>query len=75
MGAMATALSGHERGCMRKPTHHAHAKPWACHPDADIRKAIKAPVAVRTIAHMEENSPEWLPKITRKRGKKTERVF
>lgn len=42
---------------------------------ADIRKAIKAPVAVRAIADMEENSPEWLPKITRKRGKKTERVF
>lgn len=32
-------------------------------------------VAVRAIAYPTENSPEWLPRITRQRGAKTERVF
>jgi putative transposase len=42
---------------------------------AAIRRAIKGPVARKAIAHLEENSPEWLPRITRRRGDVTERLF
>lgn len=42
---------------------------------AKIRKAIKAPVARRAIRYLETAAPEWLERITRKRGQKTERLF
>lgn len=42
---------------------------------ADFRKAIKAPVARKAIAYLEEHAPEWLPRITRRRGRKVERLF
>ncbi|MBC8357103.1 MAG: hypothetical protein H8E66_34460 [Planctomycetes bacterium] len=42
---------------------------------ADIRKAIKAPVGSKAIKYLLENAPDWIPRITRKRGKKTERLF
>jgi putative transposase len=42
---------------------------------SEIRKAIKAPVARKAIQHLETNSPEWIPRITRKRGDRTERLF
>ena len=42
---------------------------------ADIRKAIKSPVAKHAIQYLEANAPEWLPRITRQRGRKTERLF
>lgn len=42
---------------------------------ADIRKAIKAPVGAKGIAYLEEHAPEWLPRITRTRGGRTERLF
>ena len=42
---------------------------------ADIRHAIKAPVAKKAIAFLARRSPEWLQRITRKRGEKTERLF
>ncbi len=42
---------------------------------ADIRKAIKTPVGRKGIRFIEEHAPEWLPRITRKRGLKTERLF
>lgn len=42
---------------------------------ADIRGSIKEPVARNAIAYMKENAPEWIAKITRQRGKKTERLF
>lgn len=42
---------------------------------AEIRKAIKAPVGCRAIAFLEAESPEWLARITRRRGKKVERLF
>jgi putative transposase len=42
---------------------------------ADIRKAIKSPVARLGIAFLEEHAPEWLPRITRRRGDKVERLF
>ena len=42
---------------------------------ADIRKAIKSPVGRKGIRFVKEKAPHWLPKVTRKRGKKTERLF
>ena len=42
---------------------------------ADIRKAIKSPVANRGIQYLEEHAPQWLPHITRRRGKRMERLF
>ncbi|HEY6564152.1 MAG TPA: hypothetical protein VIY86_06620 [Pirellulaceae bacterium] len=42
---------------------------------ADIRKAIKSPVASRAIKFLEVEAPEWLPRITRQRGDKSERLF
>lgn len=33
------------------------------------------PVAQRAVAWMEEHAPEWLPKIERQRGHRTERLF
>ena len=42
---------------------------------SEILKAIKSPVAVRAIAHLVHNAPDWLPRITRRRGAKSERLF
>ncbi|MBT6158266.1 MAG: hypothetical protein HOL01_05445 [Planctomycetaceae bacterium] len=42
---------------------------------AAIRKAIKAPVGSAAIDWLKTNAPEWLPRITRKRGGETERLF
>ncbi len=42
---------------------------------ADIRKAIKSPVGSKAIKYLLTEAPEWIPKITRKRGKKMERLF
>ncbi|NOX56375.1 MAG: hypothetical protein GXP27_18405 [Planctomycetes bacterium] len=42
---------------------------------ADIRKAIKAPVARKAIKYLQVKAPDWIPRISRKRGKKTERLF
>jgi putative transposase len=42
---------------------------------ADIRKAMKTPVGRKGIKFIQEHAREWLPKITRKRGSKMERLF
>ncbi len=42
---------------------------------ADIRKAIKAPVGSKAIKYLLAEAPDWIPRITRKRGKTTERLF
>jgi putative transposase len=42
---------------------------------AHIRKAIKAPVGTKGIAYLLAEAPDWIPRITRKRGKKSERLF
>ena len=42
---------------------------------AQIKHAVKSPVGRRGIAWLKANTPEWLPKITRNRGGKTERLF
>jgi putative transposase len=40
-----------------------------------VRKAIKAPVGSKAVKYIRDNAPDWLPRITRHRGKKTERLF
>jgi putative transposase len=42
---------------------------------SEILKAIKAPVARQAIAFLEQRAPDWLPRITRRRGCETERLF
>lgn len=42
---------------------------------AAIRKAIKAPVGRQAIAFLKSESSPWMERITRRRGKKTERLF
>jgi putative transposase len=42
---------------------------------AVIQQAIKSPVATRAIKYLENYQPNWLMKITRTRGTKTERLF
>jgi putative transposase len=42
---------------------------------AAIQRAIKSPVAKRAIRFLEEQQPNWIPRITRRRGQKIERLF
>jgi putative transposase len=42
---------------------------------AEIRKAIKASVGSKAINYLESCAPDWLPRVTRKRGKRVERLF
>ncbi|MGE5754976.1 MAG: REP-associated tyrosine transposase, partial [Planctomycetaceae bacterium] len=42
---------------------------------ATILKAIKQPVGRRAILYLESHAPGWLPRMTRKRGGKIERLF
>jgi putative transposase len=58
--------------------NHVHLVVWPRRRDYDIaviRKAIKAPVARRAIDYLAQHAPEWLPRITRRRGQKTERLL
>ena len=45
------------------------------HRISSILKAIKAPVGTQAIEFLTVNAPHWLPRITRTRGQKTERLF
>jgi putative transposase len=57
---------------------HAHLIVWprqTIYDIAEIRRAIKSPVARKAIRHLMREAPEWLPRITRRRGDKTERLF
>src|SRR5881275_522931 len=40
-----------------------------------ILEAIKRPVGVKAIDHLRKTASPWLPKLTRKRGNRVERVF
>lgn len=42
---------------------------------ADIRKAIKEPAGRKAIAYLRANASDWMPKITRRRGKREESCF
>ena len=57
---------------------HVHLIVWphdAQYDIAEIRKAIKAPVGRKAIQYLVAEAPDWIPKITRQRGQKTERLF
>jgi len=59
------------------PEHvHLLVYPNRCRYDiADIREAIKEPVANWAMEHLERTAPEWLSVFTRQRGRRTERLF
>ena len=42
---------------------------------AQIRKAIKHPLSKVALAWLRENHPEWIPRLTRVRGRRTETNF
>ncbi|WP_445013644.1 REP-associated tyrosine transposase [Paludisphaera borealis] len=57
---------------------HVHLVLWPRRPSYDISailKAIKEPVGRQAVAHLVEFAPEWLPRITRRRGNREERLF
>jgi putative transposase len=57
---------------------HVHLLVWPRIKDYDIaqiRREIKEPVGRLAIAFLEENALHWLARVTRRRGKKTERLF
>jgi putative transposase len=45
------------------------------HSVGDFRQAIKEPVGRKAVGYLREHAPEWLPRITRRRGQRTERLF
>ena len=57
---------------------HVHVIVRPNRPDHEVSvilKAIKGPVGRQAVAHLEACAPEWLPKITRVRGGREERLF
>ncbi len=47
----------------------------AKHSIANILSAIKSPVGRKAVCYLKTHSPTWLNKITRQRGRRTERLF
>jgi len=57
---------------------HVHVIVWPRRPNsniADIRHAIKSPVARQAIGYLRENHSDWLPRLARKRGGRQEHLF
>jgi putative transposase len=57
---------------------HVHLIIWPRQPLSAISailQAIKQPVGQRAVAYLETHAPQWLPKITRRRGGSRERLF
>lgn len=57
---------------------HVHLVIYPRQPAYDIRqilKAIKEPVGRQALAYLKETAPEWLPRITVRRGRRVERRF
>jgi putative transposase len=57
---------------------HVHLLIWPRRPAYDmgaILRAIKEPVSRLAMEHLGTQAPEWLPRITRRRGMRNERVF
>jgi putative transposase len=64
----------HRRNC--NEPGHAHGLTFSCYRGYQFLKAERTCVwLVESIAFLEAEAPEWIPRITRKRGKKTERLF
>jgi putative transposase len=57
---------------------HVHLLLCPKRPDYDVRlilQAVKEPVGRRAVKHLQQNAPEWLPRIAVKRGKHLEHRF
>jgi REP-associated tyrosine transposase len=57
---------------------HVHLLVHSCFATSDIariRQAIKEPVARTAIKYLEAHAPEWLSRITRRRGDRSRRLF
>jgi putative transposase len=57
---------------------HVHLIVWPRKPiyeSAAILKAIKARVGRLAVRYLAEHHPQWIPRITRQRGKRVERLF
>jgi putative transposase len=57
---------------------HVHLIVWPRLPVydiADIRQALKEPVGREALGYLSQHAPHWLPRLTRQRGQKTERLF
>ncbi len=57
---------------------HVHLLVWPKEPDykiSDILAAIKHPVSKIALAYVRKHSPDWMARLTRRRGKRTERIF
>ncbi|QEH35097.1 hypothetical protein OJF2_36420 [Aquisphaera giovannonii] len=57
---------------------HAHLVVFPRRPEydmGDILRAIKEPVGRQAVAFIKEHAPRWLPRISRQRGEKRERLF
>jgi putative transposase len=57
---------------------HAHVVVWPRRPVYEISailKEIKEPVGRQAVSYLAEHAPEWLPRITRQRGQRTEHLF
>jgi len=57
---------------------HVHLLVFPNHASYDISaftRALKQPVSRQAMRYLEKHEPQWLPRLTRTRGKKTERLF
>jgi len=57
---------------------HVHIIVWPRNPVyqvSDILSAIKEPVGRKAVKYLADHAPAWLPRITRIRGGRTERLF
>jgi putative transposase len=57
---------------------HVHLLVWPKEPDyriSDILTAIKHPVSKTALAYLRKHAPQWMPNLTRQRGKRAERHF
>jgi putative transposase len=57
---------------------HAHVIVWPRRPLYEISailKAIKEPFGRQAVHHIVAHAPHWLPRITRQRGQRSERLF
>jgi putative transposase len=57
---------------------HVHLIVWPRRPVyevSDILSAIKEPVGRKAVKYLKVSAPDWLPRITRLRGGRTERLF
>ena len=78
--ALATARAKHDVAVWTyvvMPEHvHLLVRPRrAIYSIEEFRHDLKAPVGRRAFAYLEGHDPHWLPRLTRTRGTKTERLF